>query len=107
LSEAANVALWALFGHAKTARRSPFSKVERTSPFYRSKSESDLIETRPGFAALLDRIEGNGVRTVIVEDASRSARDLMTQELGILADQSRGAGAHGRRNVSPVRRSPY
>jgi DNA invertase Pin-like site-specific DNA recombinase len=32
----------------------------------------------------LDKIEGNGVRTVIVEDASRFARDLMVQELGIL-----------------------
>lgn len=41
------------------------------------------IESRAGFAALLDRIEGNGVRTVIVEDASRFARELMTQELGI------------------------
>jgi hypothetical protein len=27
--------------------------------------------------------QGNGVRTVIVEDASRFARQLMTQELGI------------------------
>ena len=34
-------------------------------------SGADPIETRAGFAALLDRIEGNGVRTVIVEDASR------------------------------------
>ena len=34
---------------------------------------------------MLDRIEGNGVRTVIVEDASRFARELVTQELGILA----------------------
>jgi DNA invertase Pin-like site-specific DNA recombinase len=34
---------------------------------------------------LLDRIEGNGVRTVIVEDASRFARELITQELGIMA----------------------
>jgi putative restriction endonuclease len=31
---------------------------------------------------LLDRIEGSRVRTVIVEDASRFARDLVTQELG-------------------------
>ncbi|MBR1287109.1 recombinase family protein [Bradyrhizobium sp. AUGA SZCCT0177] len=38
-------------------------------------SGADPIETRPGFAALLDRIEGDGVRTVIVEDASRFARD--------------------------------
>ena len=39
-------------------------------------SGADPIEARPGFAALLDRIESNGVRTVIVEDASRFARDL-------------------------------
>ena len=46
-------------------------------------SGADPIQDRPGFAALLDRIEGNGVRTVIVEDASRFARELMAQELGI------------------------
>lgn len=51
---------------------------------------TDAIETRPGFAALLDRIEGNGVRTVIIEDASRLARDLVTQELGIIALIKRG-----------------
>jgi DNA invertase Pin-like site-specific DNA recombinase len=51
---------------------------------------ADPIEARPGFAALLDRIEGNGVRTVIVEDASRFARELMTQELGIIALVQRG-----------------
>jgi DNA invertase Pin-like site-specific DNA recombinase len=43
-----------------------------------------------GFAALLDRIEDNGVRTVIVEDASRFARELMAQELGITLLISRG-----------------
>jgi DNA invertase Pin-like site-specific DNA recombinase len=53
-------------------------------------SGADPIEVRKGFAALLDRIEGNGVRVVIVEDASRFARELMTQELGILALISRG-----------------
>ena len=53
-------------------------------------SGADPIETRPGFAALLDRIEDNGVRTVIVEDASRFARELVTQELGILALIKRG-----------------
>jgi DNA invertase Pin-like site-specific DNA recombinase len=46
-------------------------------------SGADPIQDRPGFAALLDRIEGNGVRTVVVEDASRFARELMAQELGI------------------------
>lgn len=53
-------------------------------------SGADPIETRPGFAALLDRIESNGVRTVIIEDASRFARDLVTQELGIIALTARG-----------------
>lgn len=53
-------------------------------------SGADPIEARPGFSALLDRIEGNGVRTVIVEDASRFARELVTQELGILALIRRG-----------------
>jgi DNA invertase Pin-like site-specific DNA recombinase len=53
-------------------------------------SGADPIETRPGFAALLDRIEANGCRTVIVEDASRFARELVTQELGIIALIKRG-----------------
>lgn len=53
-------------------------------------SGADTIEIRPGFAALLDRIEDNGVRTVIVEDASRFARELVMQELGILALIKRG-----------------
>lgn len=43
-----------------------------------------------GIAALLDRIEGNGIRTVIVEDASRFARDLVVQELGIALLARRG-----------------
>jgi DNA invertase Pin-like site-specific DNA recombinase len=53
-------------------------------------SGADPIETRPGFSALLDRIENNGVRTVIVEDASRFARDLVAQELGVLMLIRRG-----------------
>ena len=46
-------------------------------------SGKDPIEGRPGFAALLERIVGNGARVVIVEDASRFARHLLTQESGI------------------------
>ncbi len=53
-------------------------------------SGADPIETRRGFTALLNRIEDNGVRVVIVEDASRFARDLVTQELGILSLIQRG-----------------
>jgi DNA invertase Pin-like site-specific DNA recombinase len=46
-------------------------------------SGADPIDTRPGFRELLERIVRNGARTVIVEDASRFARTLMTQEAGI------------------------
>jgi DNA invertase Pin-like site-specific DNA recombinase len=53
-------------------------------------SGADPIEARPGFSALLDRLERNGVRTVIVEDASRFARDLVAQELGLLLLIKRG-----------------
>jgi hypothetical protein len=53
-------------------------------------SGADPIETRPGFAELLDRIEGNGVRIVLIEDASRFARDLIAQELGIVLLVARG-----------------
>src|SRR3954471_18206628 len=53
-------------------------------------SGADPIETRPGFAAMLERIAGNGVRVVLVEDASRFARSVIAQELGVLAMQARG-----------------
>jgi DNA invertase Pin-like site-specific DNA recombinase len=53
-------------------------------------SGTDPIESRPGFSALLDRIESNGVRTVVVEDASRFARQLIVQEAGIIALIERG-----------------
>src|SRR5262245_65810604 len=53
-------------------------------------SGADPIETRPGFSALLDRLEANGGHTVLVEDASRFARALVTQELGRLARITRG-----------------
>src|SRR3954453_17056178 len=44
----------------------------------------------PGFTAMLKRIEGNGVRTIIVETASRFARDLMVQEVGHAMLKERG-----------------
>jgi DNA invertase Pin-like site-specific DNA recombinase len=53
-------------------------------------SGADPLETRPGFSAMLDRIDSNGVRLVIVEDASRFARSMLAQELGILTMQTRG-----------------
>jgi DNA invertase Pin-like site-specific DNA recombinase len=39
------------------------------------------LAARPGLARLIDRLESNGVRTVIVERADRLARDLMVQEV--------------------------
>lgn len=46
-------------------------------------SGADPIVERPGFSALLERIVANGVRVVLVEDATRFARHLLTQEAGI------------------------
>lgn len=53
-------------------------------------SGSDPIETRPGFTALLDWVEKSGCRIVLVEDASRFARSLVAQELGLLVLERRG-----------------
>jgi DNA invertase Pin-like site-specific DNA recombinase len=72
----------AVAAYAKAAR----FEIDAEDWFYDpAVSGADPIESRPGFNRLLDRIEGNGVRVVIIEDASRFARDLMTQELGILS----------------------
>jgi DNA invertase Pin-like site-specific DNA recombinase len=53
-------------------------------------SGADHVSSRPGFAAMMERISGNGVRTIIVETANRFARDLMVQEVGY--DMLRKAG---------------
>jgi DNA invertase Pin-like site-specific DNA recombinase len=45
-------------------------------------SGADHVTTRPGFAAMMERIAANGVRTIIVETANRFARDLIVQETG-------------------------
>jgi len=45
-------------------------------------SGADRIEERPGFAHLLERLEGDGVTAIIVETANRFARDLIVQETG-------------------------
>jgi DNA invertase Pin-like site-specific DNA recombinase len=43
---------------------------------------SDPVTARPGFATMLHRIAGNGVRTIIVESPDRFARDLAVQLAG-------------------------
>src|SRR6516225_3123513 len=51
---------------------------------------ADPIHTRPAFAEMLEAILGNGVRVIIVESASRFARDLITQETGFRYLRDRG-----------------
>ena len=53
-------------------------------------SGSDALENRPGFAALLDRLENNGVRTVIVEDVSWFAGEMKAHVLGLALLRERG-----------------
>jgi len=70
------------------AKRSGYQVVET---FYDAAvSGVDAIEGRPGFASLLDRIEVNGVRTVIVEDVSRFARDNYAHVVGLALLRERG-----------------
>jgi DNA invertase Pin-like site-specific DNA recombinase len=70
------------------ARRAGYEIVDE---FYDAAvSGADAIDARAGFAAMLKRIEGNGVRTIIVETASRFARDLMVQEVGYAMLKERG-----------------
>ena len=57
---------------ASFAKRAGYDLV---AEFYdAAASGADAMDSRPGFAAMLERIEGNGVRTVIVATASRFAR---------------------------------
>jgi DNA invertase Pin-like site-specific DNA recombinase len=70
------------------ARRAGYDLV---AEFYEAAvSGADAVDARAGFAAMLKRIEGNGVRTIIVETASRFARDLMVQEVGHAKLRERG-----------------
>ena len=43
---------------------------------------ADPVAEREGFAAVLERIAGNGVRTIIVESPDRFARDLTVRLAG-------------------------
>jgi DNA invertase Pin-like site-specific DNA recombinase len=62
------------------AKRAGFGVIDWFSDV--AVSGADRIDARPGFSALLARIAGNGVKTIVVETASRFARDLMVQEVG-------------------------
>ena len=53
-------------------------------------SGADAVTTRPGFSSMLERLLSNGVRTILVETASRFARDLIVQETGHEMLKARG-----------------
>ena len=53
-------------------------------------SGADAVTSRPGFAAMMERIASNGVRTIIVETANRFARDLIVQETGFVMLKEQG-----------------
>jgi DNA invertase Pin-like site-specific DNA recombinase len=69
----------AIESHAKAAGFS----IAADDWFYDAAVKSaDPVTARPGFTAMLDRIAGNGVRTIIVESPDRFARDLAVQLAG-------------------------
>jgi len=74
---------------ARFARNTGLTIVDEFSDLGVS-GTTDLANRR-GLAALLDRIESNGVRVVVIERADRLARDLMVQE--VIANQFARAGA--------------
>ncbi|MBM6584514.1 recombinase family protein [Microvirga sp. BT689] len=51
---------------------------------------ADHIMARPSFAAMMERIGSNGVRTIVVETANRFARNLIVQERGYAMLKERG-----------------
>jgi DNA invertase Pin-like site-specific DNA recombinase len=53
-------------------------------------SGADPVDTRKGFAEMLQYMLGNGARTIIVENASRFARDLIVQETGYAMLKAQG-----------------
>lgn len=53
-------------------------------------SGADAVDTRPGFRAMLAQMLSNCARTIIVENASRFARDLIVQETGFQMLRAKG-----------------
>lgn len=64
---------------------SKFSKQKRFELVgeYKDSGVSGTVEgfDRPGLSEMMDRLKSNGIRTVIVENPTRLARDLMVQEV--------------------------
>lgn len=67
----------AVTAHAKAKR------INIAEEFYDAAvSGADPIDTRKGFVALLERCKADGIKIVLVESASRFARDLAVQLTG-------------------------
>lgn len=65
--------------------------VEIVAQYYDAAvSGADPVDSRAGFAAMLERVLSNGCRMIIVENASRFARDLIVQETGYAMLTARG-----------------
>jgi DNA invertase Pin-like site-specific DNA recombinase len=60
-----------------------FGTYEVVDVYYdKAVSGADPVSERPAFAHMLERLLGNGERTIIVESPDRFARDLIQQLLG-------------------------
>jgi DNA invertase Pin-like site-specific DNA recombinase len=67
------------------------NKIKIVGEFYDAAvSGRDLIEDRPGFSDLLDKLESNNVHTVLVEGIDRLARDMQAGVLGLALLRARG-----------------
>jgi DNA invertase Pin-like site-specific DNA recombinase len=75
-------------GDGPERQRQAISRFAKAKNMTLAEEFSDLgvsgaaeLADRPGLAALIDRLESNGIRTVVVERADRLARSLMVQEV--------------------------
>jgi len=65
--------------------------LEITGEFYDAAvSGADAMDARPGFRDMMATMLSNCARTIIVENASRFARDLIVQETGYQALKAKG-----------------
>src|SRR5829696_3756165 len=60
---------------AAFARSAGFEIVD--TYYEEAASGADPVTSRPGFAAMMERIASDGVRVILVETANRFARDLI------------------------------
>jgi DNA invertase Pin-like site-specific DNA recombinase len=70
------------------AKRAGFTIVEEY--YDAAVSGADLVDQRPGFCEMLQRLATNGAKTIIVESPDRFARDLAVQLAG--HDMLKGLG---------------